>query len=435
MSPQQQAARTHTLAPRLPARRCISVLVVALCAFLLSTVASAETWKGKEVTKDGARYIMNPAMSMEKPTTVELEELWRLGGDTDDEDQFFGVISQILVDPEGDVYVLDTQLSQVNIYADDGAYVNTIGREGEGPGEFKMPAGMFLTSNGEVAVVQTHPGKIVLLTKDGEPAGEHPIPKSDDGGFILLLKGHNRGDNTVLLLRKDDYSQGFSTDYRLVSIADDGSQLAQYCTSTRSIDMAARTMTDSDWDTIDRRWEMGNNGKVYAALSYGDYRIHVWNPDGSVDRIIEREFEHRKRSQEEIDEVKNLMDLFVKRFGLSVNINEWTKDIESFYVRDDGSIWVLNANGMRDRPEGTIGMFDVFDSKGRFVRQVTLKGEGDPKTDGYFFIGDRVYVVTDFLQAAVAMQAGGASADIGEEEPEPMAVIAYKLSGDAVTSR
>jgi sugar lactone lactonase YvrE len=338
------------------------------------------------------------------------------------------------VDDEGNVYVLDSQLSQVNVYTDAGEYLNTIGNEGEGPGEFKQPSGMFLTEEGNVAVVQTHPGKIVLLSPEGDPLGEHPIPKSEDGGFILLLKGYSGGGNTVLMARQDEYTQGFTANYFLASLDTDGNELTRYCTSQRTIDLTTKSMNDSDWDTIDRRVAVDKNGKVYACTDYQDYRIKVWNSDGSMDRVIEREYTHRKRTTEEKEEIQSIMDVFVKRFGLSVNIHDWNKDIETLYVRDDGSIWVLNSNGQRDKPEGTIGMFDVFDSKGRFVREITLEGEGDPKTDGYFFVGSRVYVVTDLLQAAIAMQGGGESADLGDEEPEPMAVICYKIDGDVLTS-
>lgn len=414
--------------------RPVGTLALSLAIVAVAVQVEAGTWKGKEITKEGAKYIVNPAEGMEKATTSELKELWRIGGDTDSDEEFFGVISRVLLDGAGNVYVLDTQLSQVNIYTEDGEYLNTIGAEGEGPGEFKQPNGMFLTDDGKVAVIQTHPAKMVLLTPEGDPSGEHPIPKGKDGGFVILINGGSENGNTVLMARQDEYTEGFKSNYFLVSIDPQGNELTRYCTAPRAIDLTNRSMTDSDWDTIDRRWAVGKTGKVYACLSYSDYRVHVWNPDGSVDRIIEREYEHLKRTPEEKAEVQSIMDSFVKQFGLSVNINDWNKDIENMYVRDDGSMWIINSAGQRNKPDGTIGVFDVFDAKGRFLREVALKGEGDPKTDGYFFLRDKLFVVTDLLQAAISMQSGGASADIGDEEPEPMAVICYELDGDVLTS-
>ena len=80
--------------------------------------------------------------------------------------------------------------------------------------------------------------------------------------------------------------------------------------------------------------------------------------------------------------------------------------------------------------EGVIGIFDVYDKQGRFTRQVTLKGDGDPLNDGYFFVRDRLFVVTDFLPAMMALQGGGGGEqeEEAEEEPELMQIISYRVN-------
>ena len=80
-----------------------------------------------------------------------------------------------------------------------------------------------------------------------------------------------------------------------------------------------------------------------------------------------------------------------------------------------------------DAPEGSLGTFDVFDAKGRLVRQVTLRGEGDFGEDGFHFVGDRLYVVTDLRSAREAWRGGGEDETEEEDEPVPMSVICYKL--------
>ena len=57
---------------------------------------------------------------------------------------------------------------------------------------------------------------------------------------------------------------------------------------------------------------------------------------------------------------------------------------------------------------------------------MTLKGDGHPRRDGYFFVKDRLYVVTGLLDAVMAAQGGGEDTE-EIEEAEPMAVICYKL--------
>ncbi len=415
----------------------VLAIALAFCVVfaILAGPVSAGEWQGQEVTKEGVKHMMNPADPKEEATTAELEELWRIGGDTDDEDEFFGVIVQIMADRAGNICLLDAQLAEVKIFSADGDFIRSIGREGEGPGEFRLPMSMFFTDDGNIAVMQIQPGKIVLLTPEGEPAGEHPIPKGQDGAFLTLVGGQAGDDNVVLAAAEASFGEGQWQQTRyLASISADGKETARYCEDTRTIVMAKAVMEEATWDTFDRRWLVGRDGRVYAATTYPDYRVHVWNPDGSVDRIIEREYTHRKRTDEEKRIASDLYGMFAAQFNGEVRIEDYTKDIEGIFVRDDGSLWVLTSEGSRDHPEESLGVFDVFDREGRLIRQVTLQGEGDPLTDGYYFVGDKLYVVNDLLQAYIGLFSGGQSLDVGEEEePEPMGVICYQIEGDFLT--
>lgn len=410
------------------------IALIALLAAIPAFPAQAQ-WAGKEESRDGVVHVMNPATGMESRKTAELNELWRIGGDTDDEDEFFGVISTILTDEEGLVYLLDSQLNTVKIYGPTGEFIREIGREGEGPGEFRGAASMFFTADGHVGVLQVAPGKIVLLTKDGVPAGEHPLPEVEGQGFIILIGGQYQAGNLVLHGAQNAFVEGqFDQTRYLTALSPEGKETVRYHSEVRTIVMADAKLVDKEWDTFDRRWTVGSDGRVYACTSYDDYEIRVWNADGTPDRVIHREYSHRKRTQEEIDVMTQLMGLFANQIpGATVDITDVTKDVDAFYVREDGSVWVLTSDGSRDQPEGTVGVFDVFDAKGRFVREVALAGQGDPQLDGYYFVKDRLYVVTDLVQAAISLQAGGQSFDIGDEEPEPMSVICYQLADDVLS--
>ncbi|MCZ6765462.1 MAG: 6-bladed beta-propeller [bacterium] len=414
-------------------------LLIAFGLVLSSAVgpAVADQWQGQEVEKEGVTHVMNPAAPAESPSTSEARELWRLGGDTDDDDEFFGVISTILTDDEGNVYLLDGQLNHVMIYSPTGDFMREIGREGEGPGEFRSATGMFFTPEGDVAVIQSFPGKIVILTREGDPIGDYPLPEPEGAGFFVLVNGQSYGSNVVLqggVMSMNE--QRWQQERYLASVDKTGTEVAKYHSDTRVIDFANPIMDDRAWDTFDRRWTVGSDGRVYAATVYQDYAISVWNADGTMNRVIEREYTHRKRTTDEMQIMENMMGVFAKRIpNCTVKITEWTKDIETMYVHDDGTMWVLTSDGSRDLPDGSLGVFDIFDPQGRFVRQVTIMGEGNPMRDGYYFVGDRLYVVTDLVQASISLQAQGETIDLGGEEPEPMSVICYQMDEELITSR
>ena len=69
-------------------------------------------------------------------------EIWRAGGE-DDEDVFFGVIMAAQLAPNGDLWLLDMQLSTLHHYSIEGELIESLMIEGDGPGEVREPTRMF----------------------------------------------------------------------------------------------------------------------------------------------------------------------------------------------------------------------------------------------------------------------------------------------------
>lgn len=415
----------------------VALVLFVIAVVVMSTRSHAAGWAGKVATVNGVKTVQNPATGFAPPATVKLPEVWRIGGDSESEEDLFGVISDIDIDAAGNVYLLDSQLSEVKIYSPQGEFVKSIGREGEGPGEFRRPVSMFFTGEGNVAVVQMMPGKVVKLAKDGKPMGDFPLPQAPDGGFQIVQGGDSRGGNIVFFIGRQKFDQAnkkWSRDNFLASVTPDGKQVAQYAQKENVIDMAAPVLNDAQWDTFERRWEVGPDGKVYAAKSYDNYEITVYDKAGKVDKVITREAKHLPRTAREKDVMTKAMGFYSKMIpNCKTSINDMAKDIDNFYVRDDGSIWVMSSAGARNLPKGTLGTFDVFNPEGQFVKTVTLQGEGNPLEDLYVFEKDRFYVVTSFLTAAMTAQ-GVEGTSVGEDA-DPMSVICYKLEGDNIAAR
>jgi hypothetical protein len=311
-------------------------------------------------TQGGVEIVSNPKAPMEAPATVRLQEQWRIGGESEAEGEFFGVIGQITTDPEGNVYLLDTQLSEVKVFSSDGAYLRTIGREGEGPGEFRQAQDMFFLPDGNLGVLQLAPGRIVVLSPQGEPMGDYPLPSTQGGASATP------------------------------------------------------------------------GGELYAVETYQDYAISMWDAAGTKKRVIRRDYDRPQRNQAQKDEMYGIFDALLQNQlpQYTIKVSDTDPDITNIYPQDDGSLWVLNSRGTRARPDGAMGVFDVFDSQGRFVRQLTLMGEGQPMKDGYFFLGDRIFVVTGLLEANIASRGGHKGDDEAEaDEAEPIEVISYTLGG------
>ena len=295
-----------------------------------------------------------------------------------------------------------------------------------------MKTGMFFVPGGNLGILQAAPAKIILLTKDGEPAGDFPTPELGGEGFIALLGGRYMGDRLAVFAQATNFDQEkgiFQQTMFLTSVDADGKELTRVYEETRLWEFSNPIIEEKKWDTIQNRWAVGKDGRFFGVPEFDGYKIHCWNPDGSINRIVEREHTPYKRTAEDIEEITEIYQAFTQQApNTELKMSDHDKDINNLYVRDDGTIWVLPSPSARLSGAGIAGTFDVFDAKGRFVQQVTLKGQGLPRMDGYVFDDDRLYVVTDLLQAALAMQGGGTDETAeGEEEPEPMAVICYRI--------
>ncbi|NIM20780.1 MAG: 6-bladed beta-propeller [Candidatus Latescibacteria bacterium] len=409
--------------------RFVRVVIPVLLLAVVSHTSFADTWQGKEVVKDGVLHVMNPAQPVEDPITIAPDELWRIGGD-EEEDYFFGVLSQIACNEKGNIYLLDAQLNKVMIFSPNGEYIRSIGREGEGPGEFRRPSDLFLTTGGDVAVMQRMPGKIVLLSPDGEPLGNYPVPELEEGGFQMLSSGRLAGDHVVLavqqVLRRE---ASLDMKMSLIGVSNNGEKTATYLTqkSTRNI---ANLVMDEKQSGIGVVWDAGSSGRVYISDNFDAYRIEMRQPDGTLDRIIEREYESRVRTKEEMERYSPRAIL--RRGGRTqrpeVKASKTDRDIQQIFAREDGSLWVLSSKGAFDTEDDVAAVFDVFDKEGKFTNQVAVKGQGDSRKDGFHIVKDRLYVVTGLRSARQAMF-GGELGDTEDEEAdeEPMSLICYDL--------
>ncbi len=110
-------------------------------------------WQGTIEEENGIRVVKNPAEPMYGELVLELEEDLSIGS-VEDEKYMFYRIGDIAVDSQNNIYVLDRGNYRVQKFDKDGNYLQTIGRKGEGPGEFMRPFNIFLDELGNIYVME-----------------------------------------------------------------------------------------------------------------------------------------------------------------------------------------------------------------------------------------------------------------------------------------
>lgn len=407
----------------------------AVLALLVLATAVPAQWKGKVEQREGQTHTLNPAAPMQAPQTVKLTEEWRIGGYESDE--IFGVITSIVEADDGNLYMLDAQLTEVKVYSPQGEFLRTIGRAGEGPGEFRFAFNHFQVPGGDIGVLQAFPPKIVLLTLEGEPAGEYPLPEFTGQGFQIIIGAEHAGDQLAIMQMHNqqlDGGQGFVMKEALTLSPRASTASTEVTTFTSNLSFSDPVIDEIQWTGMrNGRWTALPNGRVVVARKFAEYEFEIYGKDGKLERVVHREYpEHRRTEAEKKfvlklfeDSTRQQIPFPNKRFVIS-DLHNAVSGLDS---REDGSIWVATSRGRFEPPKGTIGTFDVFDATGKFVQQLSLAGEADPWNDLVTFVGDRVFVVTDFLPSIVALQGGGSEGEVeeAEEDVEPMQVICYRL--------
>ena len=370
--------------------------------------------------------IAAPAQDVPRQTIV-LEELWRRG--TFEDDLIFGNIDRIRVADGGEVFALDTQLSEILVLDPDGAHLRTIGGAGEGPGEFQGAADMFLGLGGRVGVLQAFPGKIVQLEPSGVPLSNLQLESIDGDGFRVLLRAHASEERLVLAGTVQERRGDQQMQKQFLDAYDaEGNFLHRFHAESHPFQWGGMQYEEETFVSFQRRWVAAPDGRVMAPLSYEEYAVQVWSADGEPERVIRREVEPLRRSEEQLEITQQLFDAVISfNPRSSFEVSEIHPAITQMFARPDGELWVASARGVYERPAGAVLVLDVFDREGAFVRQVELRGDLDPEQDSFYLIGDRLYAVTGALGAAMSALGGGDEGGAYEEvEPSNIACFALR---------
>jgi hypothetical protein len=395
-------------------------------------------WQGSEETVDGVLIIHNPATPAEGEVELELKPLFSLGGESTDPNQLFGMVDEILVDDQYNSYLLDRQLNEIKIFDAKGEYLRTIGRKGEGPGEFNQPNTFFFLPKDRIGVSQMMPARIAVLDEQGQGHDDFPIP--GDTGFTFVTQVRSEGNRVVMKEIVSSLGKGDAhTTIRLLGLDPKGKQLVIYGEQSKPLETSGGGVRLNLSDIgLARQWAIGSNGLVYLTNGFTGYRIEVHGPDGKIERVIEREYEPLPYSKKEMEWRRKDAEE-QERSGLSVEVEvpENKPDIEGLFVRPNGELWVRTSRSVGE--DGGMGSFDVYDARGHFQYQVRPQLAFDDDKDGFVLTGDRLYRIKELNGARKAWAAGfGGGIRIkvdGEDEedegePEPLAIMAFELPLD-----
>lgn len=337
------------------------------------------------------------------------EELLTIGDAAGDADYQFGQIAGVDVLSDGRIAVLDQQAQRVQIYGPDGAYRQSFGGPGNGPGEFSPGAMALFVGRGDTIVVPDMGNqRVTVIPTEGEATSfplsmEQGIPMGfdifDGGALVSQRRAMNFADPTA---RTDDDL--------VLAQAYDGAILDTLLTPRRG---GTFEMTSSGprltLFAAEPQWATLSDERL-AYASNDAYRISVYGPEGDLERIVTFPHEVQPVTETEQEILLELVRTSMERNGAPPQaIDQFLgsmgfADAWPAFARlrggPFGTLWVQRLRDITEmsdeerenwNPQLDQGgrTWDVFESDGRYGGVVELPARFTP----FAIEEDRIYGV------------------------------------------
>jgi hypothetical protein len=170
-------------------------------------------------------------------------------------------------------------------------------------------------------------------------------------------------------------------------------------------------------------------------LTSSAHQTRLADPRPDRADALTREFDPRRRTAEE--KVGKSVKISTNGRELEINdvIGDYAPCIDALHVGSAGWLWVQHAWSRTDQPAGVFETWDLFDSEGRFPRQVSLAVGADSDGDQVFHLGARRVVLIKGFDEQIRIQVGGGNGEGVDEDTPPFEVICCDAEGSCLLVR
>jgi sugar lactone lactonase YvrE len=267
---------------------------------------------------------------------VELRLVRTIGDiDVEDENLAFRSPNDIVLDSTGNMYILDAGNSRIQKLSPEGNFISSIGRKGQGPGEFNYPRSVEIDAKYNLYVFDAGNRRIQIFTSDGD--------------VLKTIKFTQFSLNSIRLLKSSLLVMGGITDRRV--LMDETKPLPKLFTV---VDLGGNVETEfgeiRDYKDVNvnstANWfnfDVDEAGNICLSFQRQN-RIEKYTPDGKLlwksDRILNYDTKVHDKG-------------FIKRSDRGTSIQAPTMNQVSQGVSVDGKgrIWINTLNRQMSKEE------------------------------------------------------------------------------------
>jgi hypothetical protein len=345
-------------------RKTLIWLTVAPILAVAWACKGEPAWKGSIETADGIQVVRNPKAPMYPQGAVELREELTIGTAEGAEEYMFFRLRGIAVDDQGEIFALDQRKPRVDVFSGDGRHVRSIGRRGQGPGEFQTPFYVALSPAGELLVGEM--GRLSFFERSGG------FLRNQDNSIsrLAFIKYLENGDAVGTRMVMDEKNPRYE-------VAIFGRNLEQKAV------LASSPMPDSSGKyalfASVIRWDISRGREIVCASGQDGYRLSIFDAAGRLIRTIDKSYDPVPVTDLDIERQ-------MKQHGIQsrdeVTIPRFLPPIWWVYADEAGRIFV--STWQRD-PDSGIALFNIFDPEGRYLCDYPIPGEPLVFKDGKLY--------------------------------------------------
>jgi hypothetical protein len=302
---------------------------------------------------------------------------------------FFAGANDVAMDDKGTLYICDMKANNIKKFGATGTFLKTIGKQGQGPGDFNMPIEIEVVGD-RLYVRELTNYRFSILDLEGKFIKSISIPLRNeiwwktkalpDGRFIVHREKTNYENPNAL---QECFIELYSPDLEpLKTIYHRQIRHTKYITEPRHINVPIPFAPVVYWDVTP-------DGKVIVGYSE-KYEIEIYDPDKGKLSAFSHAYKPVEVTEKDKEDYFKEMTSVAGSVGGGIQTvrkgapdyivknSEFPKCYPAYCdlkVDAEGNIWVHPY--YRKDSKDNAPMFDVFDRKGEFINRIQIEGEVD----------------------------------------------------------